>query len=427
MTSILTNTAAMSALSALTSTQSQLSKTQAQSSSGLAVANASDNEAYWSISKTMSAQIAGLSAAQQSLSLTKSIADVTTDALTQIISLSQSIQADVVTSQEAGVNLADIQQDIAGKQASIVSIVNSASFNGVNWLKSSGQYTVADTAYYDVHTGLTEDQGRGAAPLTNSYTETDEHYENVTITDPDMNTYTYKYDTNTSTYNYDVDSGGVQTLASAAIAQPTTTETETGVQDSVTSKVIASDSANGVVFAGINTASLSILSNVQATFSQGGELYFSDYSELPAFNTPTLTTLSTIGSHVSGVGVQDAMQTFLAQIVPQSPLTSILSINVSNGAMSSATQVQSLTDSVSELTSVADKVGAIETQISNMQSFNSSLSDALTSGIGSLVDADMNVASTRLQALQTQQQLGIQALSMANQNSLLILKLFQAA
>ena len=53
--------------------------------------------------------------------------------------------------------------------------------------------------------------------------------------------------------------------------------------------------------------------------------------------------------------------------------------------------------------------------------------DALTSGVGSLVDADMNVASTRLQALQTQQQLGIQALSMANNNSQLILKLFQAA
>ena len=43
---------------------------------------------------------------------------------------------------------------------------------------------------------------------------------------------------------------------------------------------------------------------------------------------------------------------------------------------------------------------------------------------GSLVDADMNVASTRLQALQTQQQLGIQSLSIANQNSQLILKLF---
>ena len=62
-----------------------------------------------------------------------------------------------------------------------------------------------------------------------------------------------------------------------------------------------------------------------------------------------------------------------------------------------------------------------------MQTYNSTLSDALTSGIGSLVDADMNVASTRLQALQTQQQLGLQALSMANQNGQSILKLFQAA
>ena len=82
---------------------------------------------------------------------------------------------------------------------------------------------------------------------------------------------------------------------------------------------------------------------------------------------------------------------------------------------------------ITGIISASTTVGALQTRISNMQTFNSSLSDALTSGIGSLVDADMNVASTRLQALQTQQQIGIQALSMANQNSQLILKLFQAA
>ena len=54
----------------------------------------------------------------------------------------------------------------------------------------------------------------------------------------------------------------------------------------------------------------------------------------------------------------------------------------------------------------------------------SALSDALTAGTGALVDADMNVASTRLQALQSQRQLGIQALSIANGDSGLILKLF---
>jgi len=61
----------------------------------------------------------------------------------------------------------------------------------------------------------------------------------------------------------------------------------------------------------------------------------------------------------------------------------------------------------------------------NAATFNSALSDNYTTGTGALVDADMNQASTRLQALQTQQQLGVQSLSIANQSSQLILKLFQ--
>ncbi len=56
---------------------------------------------------------------------------------------------------------------------------------------------------------------------------------------------------------------------------------------------------------------------------------------------------------------------------------------------------------------------------------NGALTTNYALGVSALVDADMNVASTRLQALQTQQQLGIQSLSIANQNSQLILKLFQ--
>jgi flagellin len=51
--------------------------------------------------------------------------------------------------------------------------------------------------------------------------------------------------------------------------------------------------------------------------------------------------------------------------------------------------------------------------------------DTLDKGIGTLVDADMNETSTRLKAQQTQQQLGIQALSIANSNAQSILQLFQ--
>ncbi len=53
------------------------------------------------------------------------------------------------------------------------------------------------------------------------------------------------------------------------------------------------------------------------------------------------------------------------------------------------------------------------------------LGDVITKGVGRLVDADMNEESTKLKALQTQQQLGIQALSIANSDSQTILQLFR--
>lgn len=79
---------------------------------------------------------------------------------------------------------------------------------------------------------------------------------------------------------------------------------------------------------------------------------------------------------------------------------------------------------LANLQTYASNLGATQTRVGMQQTFLSSLSDALTNGISALVDADMNEASTRLQALQTQQQLGVQSLSIANQNSQMILKLF---
>jgi flagellin len=79
---------------------------------------------------------------------------------------------------------------------------------------------------------------------------------------------------------------------------------------------------------------------------------------------------------------------------------------------------------IASLTTAASTLGSVLSNLTAQGTFTTSLSSSLTSGVGSLVDADMNQASTRLNALQTQQQLGIQSLSIANQNSQLILKLF---
>ncbi len=73
----------------------------------------------------------------------------------------------------------------------------------------------------------------------------------------------------------------------------------------------------------------------------------------------------------------------------------------------------------------AASFGSAQGRIETQSSFISKLTDSLKSGIGSLVDADMEAASARLQALQVQQQLGTQALSIANQAPQNILSLFR--
>lgn len=78
-----------------------------------------------------------------------------------------------------------------------------------------------------------------------------------------------------------------------------------------------------------------------------------------------------------------------------------------------------------ELNSAAAELGSIAMRIEMQENFVSKLTDSIDSGIGRLVDADMSEESTRLKALQTQQQLGIQALSIANTNSENILTLFR--
>ena len=80
---------------------------------------------------------------------------------------------------------------------------------------------------------------------------------------------------------------------------------------------------------------------------------------------------------------------------------------------------------IADLTSYGSTLGATQSYVDSQKTFIKTLNDALTGGVSSLVDADMNEASTRLQALQTQQQLGVQSISIANQNAQMILKLFQ--
>jgi flagellin len=107
---------------------------------------------------------------------------------------------------------------------------------------------------------------------------------------------------------------------------------------------------------------------------------------------------------------------------------SIISLGLADSLLTttgSTTALNKLDNSITALNKALGDIGAQAKQIAAHTTFVSKLTDTLESGIGNLVDADLAKESARLQALQVQQQLGAQALSIANQAPQIILSLFQ--
>ncbi|WP_271024350.1 flagellin [Rhizobium sp. RCAM05973] len=90
-----------------------------------------------------------------------------------------------------------------------------------------------------------------------------------------------------------------------------------------------------------------------------------------------------------------------------------------------STSLNMVQTALNALTSMGSKLGSISARIDLQTSFASSLSDSIESGVGKLVDADMEQESSKLSALQTQQQLAVQSLSIANSSTQSILTLFR--
>lgn len=98
--------------------------------------------------------------------------------------------------------------------------------------------------------------------------------------------------------------------------------------------------------------------------------------------------------------------------------------NISTAA-AATTMIDTLTTTQTNLATSLSNLGSASRQIDAQSTFTSKLSDVIESGIGSLVDADLAKESAKLQALQVKQQLGVQALSIANQAPQTITSLFR--
>lgn len=90
-----------------------------------------------------------------------------------------------------------------------------------------------------------------------------------------------------------------------------------------------------------------------------------------------------------------------------------------------STMVATVSASLKNVDAALAKLGSGAKKFSIQSDFVSKLSDALTTGIGNLVDANLATESARLQSLQVKQQLGVQALSIANQSPQITLSLFR--
>lgn len=395
MNSLLTNTSAMVALQNLRSVNSQLSTVQEQISTGKKVGNARDNAAIFAISTVMQSDVKGFETISQSLNLGVSGVGVARQAAEDVTELLTEMKSLVVAAQEDNVDRAKIQTDIDQLKDQISSIVDAAQFNGQNFLKGS-----ATTQFL---ASLDRDSG---GSVTASY---------ISVTAQSLE----------------------QTAGTAVAGLGAGTTGVNGTADSAAALVangntFALDIDDGATFTAGDTYELKVNgSRFVYTVETGDD---EDDVAQGLANLVNNSGLSGIAStFTSGGGSADAS----ADIANTSGGTIEIELNVTNGSggLSDLSGLDVTTDHASALSDIEDMIdyavdvsaefGSAQKRFEIQNEFVTNLTDALKTGIGALTDADLEAASARLQSLQVQQQLGIQALSIANQSPSSILGLFR--
>jgi len=322
MTSINTNTSAMTALQSLSMINSSLDQTQSRISTGYRVGAASDNAAYWSIATTMRSDNKALGAVEDALGLGQAKVDVAYTGMEAAIDVTSEIKAKLLAALEPGVDKTKINSELSELKNQLSSIASSASFSGENWLQNS---TAAAAGTKNVVSSFNRDSAGNVSVGTIGL-----NVSNMTLIGTDDETQGFL------TKDYDADQ---------LLATPTATPDNYRLID-VTGETT---SATGTVIALASTTT-------------------------------------------------DAQVNAMVRVVDKI---------------------------LSDMTTAASNLGASKTRMDIQSEFVSNLRNSIDKGVGTLVDADMTEESTRLKALQTQQQLGVQALSIANSSSQSVLSLFR--
>lgn len=426
MSSILTNNSAMVALQTLKSINSNLAKTQNEISTGKQVATAKDNSAIWAIAKTMESDVSGFRAISSSLSLGQSTIGTARDAAEQITNLLIGIKDKIVGAQEDNVDRQKIQDDMSRLRDQITSIVGAAQFSGLNMLTNrQGGATVAE---------LVGNTGAGAGVLgsgTVQVLSSLDRASNGTVSASHISVRKADLGTQAGTVGAGTDLAATAFTGAGAIAAGASS-VMTVVGDVATvarggNRVLAGDSYTIGGLTGITEPVRYIArdGDTAADIAKGLVARLNFEAERAgvaisaqldgtagvritngtAASVTTTSTLATGGTAGGGLNI-------LAD----------LDVTTQDGARAALSVIEGL---IQTSVQAAADFGSAQGRLDVQQKFVGSLMDSLRTGIGALVDADMEAASARLQALQVQQQLGVQALSIANQAPQNILALFR--
>jgi flagellin len=185
------------------------------------------------------------------------------------------------------------------------------------------------------------------------------------------------------------------------------------------------DSIGGASYAGANllqTDSTSTDTNLQIISSYNRD---STGAVVTGSIDITYKNIRLIDSNTAKAGILDATGTASGKSLLTLDVTSLTGVTGTTDALKFDNLLTDIEKVLGSITAAASELGAGKSRIDMQKDFVSKLMDSIDRGVGQLVDADMNKESTRLQALQVQQQLGIQSLSIANATSQNILSLFK--
>ncbi len=431
--SVNTNLGALAALQALNSNQQQLTIAQSQVSTGKKVGSASDNPAIYSISNTINSNIAGLSAVSDSLNFGAQIVSTASSAINSVTTTLAALQQTVTSSGQSGIDLPTLQAAVNQALKQIDTAATQSTFTGVNLLTTVGSGATSNN--------LAVVQGLDGSTLNIANQATTASASAVTLSDALGLTGLSVLAGGTSGVQVAFDSslsvGGFAPASTLnATPAPTTDSafqltTGSGGTAHTYSFEFTDDGASAAIplqtnqNAATTIIAVHIDSTKQSTNQIVGALVTAVRNNGFGVVQNTDGSLNVTGSNVTAgdFGTVSA-GAFLSNSGTTAAPSTTSGVNFST-LTGTAALVSAVQAAVVTANTIGANLGAASQQITSVQNFTTSLSSALTAGVGALTDADLAAESARLTSLQTKQQLATQSLSIANKQPQSLLSLFQ--